>query len=67
VDLAKELDKRECYTTCTIITGRVGNLKTVRQGALKKMKCGDICGYRNGNILMRGGKTKGSPHDIHVS
>jgi hypothetical protein len=32
VDLAKELDKRECYTTGTIVAGRVRDLKTVRQG-----------------------------------
>jgi hypothetical protein len=58
VDLAKEFDKRECYTTGTIIAGRVGNPKTVRQEALKKMKCGDISGYRNGNILVMGWKDK---------
>jgi hypothetical protein len=58
VDLTKELEKRECYTTGTIIAGRVGNPKPVRQEALKKMKCGDISGYRNGNILVMGWKGK---------
>jgi hypothetical protein len=58
VDLAKELDKRECYTTGTIIARRVGNSKLVRQVALKKMKCGDISGYRNVNILVMGWKDK---------
>jgi hypothetical protein len=58
VNLAKELNKRECYTTGTIIAGRVGNPKPVRQRALKKMKFGDISGYRNGNILVMGWKDK---------
>jgi hypothetical protein len=65
VDLAKEMGKRECYATGIIISGRVGNPKPVRHGALKKMKCGDIFGHRNGNILVE--KQKGSSHDIHVS
>jgi hypothetical protein len=30
----------------------------VRKGALKKMKCGDISGYRNGNIFVMGWKDK---------
>jgi hypothetical protein len=58
LDLAKELDKSKCYTAGTIIAGRVGNPKPVRQGALKKMKCGDISGYGNGNILLMGWKDK---------
>jgi hypothetical protein len=58
VDLAKELGKRECYTTGIIFTGRVGNQKPVRRVTLNKMKCGDTSGYRNGNNLVMGWKDK---------
>lgn len=58
VDLAQELDKKECHMTGTIIAGRVGNPPQVKQGAIKKMKSGGICAYRNGNILAMGWKDK---------
>jgi hypothetical protein len=38
VDLAEEVDKRECHATSTIIARRVGNPKPVTEGALKRMK-----------------------------
>lgn len=57
-DLSQELDKRQCHTTGTIIAGRVGNPKPVRQGVLKKLKSGEISAYRNGNVLVMGWRDK---------
>jgi hypothetical protein len=58
VHLAQELDNRKCLTTGTIIAGRVGNPKPVRQGSTKKMKRGGTCAYRNGNVMIMGWKDK---------
>jgi hypothetical protein len=46
------LDNRKCHTTGTIISGRVGNPKPVRKGAMKKMESGDTLAYRRGNVLL---------------
>jgi hypothetical protein len=41
-----------------ITAGRAGNPKTVRKGAMMKMKSGDTFAYRYGNALLLGWKDK---------
>jgi hypothetical protein len=57
VQLAQEVVNRK-YQIGTITAGRVGNPKPVRQGAMKKMKSGDTCAHRSGNVLIMGWKDK---------
>jgi hypothetical protein len=58
VELARELNQRKCHATGTIIAGRVGNPKPVRQGTLKKMKSGDVVAYRSDSVMVMGWKDK---------
>jgi hypothetical protein len=65
------LDSRKCYTAGTVIAGRVGSPEPVKQGAMKKMKSGGTCAYRDGSVLIMGWEDKmvlmmSSYHDTSV-